>query len=127
MLAMRPIIVRMTTTADPGWDKLVENTPGTDVTQLTAWARVRGQGGFVPLYLFAERRHRLLGGGQILVRRLPVIGRVGYLSYGPLVAVDAPDPAAVRAALLDAIERVGRRMLGGLFVQPPEDAFSISA
>ena len=80
---MRPITVRITTTADPCWDELVERTPSTDVTQLTAWARVRRQVGFVPLYLFAESGDRLLGGGQILVRTLPVIGRIGYLVVRP--------------------------------------------
>jgi lipid II:glycine glycyltransferase (peptidoglycan interpeptide bridge formation enzyme) len=124
---MRPITIRITTTADSCWDGLVERTPSTDVTQLTAWARVRGQVGFVPLYLFAEGGGRLLGGGQILVRALPVIGRIGYLSYGPLVAPDTPYPVAVRTALVDALEQVGRRMLAGLFVQPPEDAFAVSA
>lgn len=123
---MRPL-TRITTTIDPGWDRLVQRCPGTDVTQLSAWARVRSNVGFTPLYLFAEHGGRLVGGGQILVRRLPVLGRVGYLSYGPLVATDAPDPVAARAALVDALERVGRRMLAGLFVQPPEDAFAMSA
>ncbi len=124
---MRPITVRITTTPDPSWDGLVERTPSTDVTQLTAWARVRRHVGFVPLYLFADGGDRLLGGGQILVRTLPVVGRLGYLSYGPLIAPDAPNPLAVRTALVDALERVGRRMLSGLFVQPPEDAFAVSA
>jgi lipid II:glycine glycyltransferase (peptidoglycan interpeptide bridge formation enzyme) len=124
---MRPVTVRISTTVDPCWDRLVGRSPGTDVTQLSAWARVRRQVGFSPLYLFAEGGGRLLGGGQILVRRLPVLGRVGYLAYGPLVAEDAPDPVAVRAALVDALERVGRQMVNGLFVQPPEDAFLVSA
>lgn len=124
---MRSTTVRITTTADPCWDPLVERTPSIDVTQLTAWARVRGQVGFVPLYLFADCGDRLLGGAQILVRTLPVIGRIGYLSFGPLVAPDAPYPVAVRTALADALERVGRQMLVGLFVQAPEDAFAVSA
>ncbi len=119
---MRPFAVRITTTGDPRWDRLVDSTPGTDVTQLTAWARVRAQARFAPLYLFVDDGDQLLGGGQILFRRLPLLGRVGYLAYGPVVASDAPDPAAVRAALVDALDRVGRRMLSALFVQPPEGA-----
>ena len=43
------------------WDALVERTPGTDVTQLSAWARVRASAGFSPLYVHAhqdgKRRH----------------------------------------------------------------------
>jgi lipid II:glycine glycyltransferase (peptidoglycan interpeptide bridge formation enzyme) len=124
---MRPVIVRICTTVDPSWDRLVSCAPGTDVTQLSAWARVREQVGFTQLYLFVDDGERLVGGGQILVRRLPVIGRIGYLAYGPLVAADAPDPLAVRAALVDGLDHIGRQMLNGLFVQPPETAFPISA
>lgn len=124
---MSSVTIRNATILDPGWDRLVQCCPGTDVTQLSAWARVRSQVGFTPLYLFAERGGQLVGGAQILVRTLPVVGRVGYLSYGPLVATDAPDPVAVHAALVDALDHVGRRMSGGLFVQPSEGAFAVSA
>jgi lipid II:glycine glycyltransferase (peptidoglycan interpeptide bridge formation enzyme) len=124
---MRPVTVRICTSLDPCWDRLVESAPGTDVTQLSAWARVRGQVGFTQLYLYVDVGGELVGGGQILVRALPVVGRVGYLAYGPLIAPDVPDPTVVRAALVDGLERIGRQMLSGLFVQPPEDAFSVSA
>ena len=67
------------------WDALVHRTPGTDVTQLSAWARVRSTVGYSPLYVFARSRGVLAGGAQLLCRRLPVLGRVGYLPYGPLV------------------------------------------
>ena len=124
---MRPVTVsgsvQRSIPAGTGWSDV---SPGTDVTQLSAWARVRGQVGFTPLYLFAGGGGRLLGGGQIL-GSLPVLGRVGYLAYRPLVAADAPDPVAVRAALVGALERIGRPMVSGLFVQPPEDAFLVSA
>src|SRR4051794_30203470 len=111
---MGPVTVRTSTTVDPCWDRLVESSTGTDVTQLSAWARVRRQVGFAELYVFVDGGGRLMGGGQILVRRLPVIGRIGYLAYGPLVAADAPDQGAVRAALVDALERVGRQMVSAL-------------
>jgi len=125
--AERSVGVRLTASPHTCWDRLVEQTPGTDVTQLSAWARVRAQVGFHPVYLVAEKDGALLGGGQVLVRTLPVVGRVGYLAYGPLVAPAAPDPAAVRAGLVTALEQLGRHMSGGLFIQPPEDAFHLRA
>jgi lipid II:glycine glycyltransferase (peptidoglycan interpeptide bridge formation enzyme) len=124
---MRPVTVRICTAVDPSWDRFVSSSQGTDVTQLSTWARVRAQVGFTQLYLFVNDGEQLVGGAQILVRRLPVIGRIGYLAYGPLVAADAPDEVAVRAALVDTLEHVGRQMMSGLFVQPPEAAFPISA
>jgi lipid II:glycine glycyltransferase (peptidoglycan interpeptide bridge formation enzyme) len=113
---------------DPGpdalhaWDLLVDRTPGTDVTQLSVWAGLRGRVGFTPLYLLAYRAGELVGGAQILIRRVPVLGLVGYLPYGPLVTPDAATAGTVRRALVDALVALSRRRLRILFVQPPEGA-----
>src|SRR3954452_19596146 len=86
--------LRLSLDADPGtaelaaWDRLVETTPGTDVTQLSVWARVRARAGFSPTYLFARKDGDLLGGVQVLHRRLPGLGRIAYASYGPLLAAE---------------------------------------
>jgi lipid II:glycine glycyltransferase (peptidoglycan interpeptide bridge formation enzyme) len=104
------------------WDLLVDRTPGTDVTQFSVWAGLRGRVGFSPLYLMAYRGAELVGGAQILTRRVPVLGGVGYLPYGPLVAPDVVAPDDVRRALVDALAVVGRQRLRILFIQPPEGA-----
>jgi hypothetical protein len=57
-----------------------------------------------------------------LTRRVPVLGLVGYLPYGPLVTPDALAADDVRRALADALVALGRRRLRILFVQPPEGA-----
>jgi lipid II:glycine glycyltransferase (peptidoglycan interpeptide bridge formation enzyme) len=113
---------------DPGatalhaWDLLVDRTPGTDVTQLSVWAGLRGRVGFTPLYLLAYRSGELVGGAQILTRRVPVLGLVGYLPYGPLVSPGAPATDDIRRALVDALVTLGQRRLRLLFIQPPEGA-----
>ncbi|HKR49855.1 MAG TPA: GNAT family N-acetyltransferase [Pseudonocardiaceae bacterium] len=118
---------------DPGpdvleaWDLLVDRTPGTDVTQLSAWAGLRGRVGFSPLYLLAYRGTELAGGAQILTRQVPVLGAVGYLPYGPLVAPDVVAADDVRRALVDALAVLSRRRLRILFVQPPEGAQDTSS
>ncbi|MGQ0777591.1 MAG: lipid II:glycine glycyltransferase FemX [Pseudonocardiales bacterium] len=115
---------------DPGpevlraWDGLVDRTPGTDVTQFSTWARLRRQVGFTPLYVLAHHGGELVGGAQILSRRMPALGAVGYLPYGPIVASDAPD--GVTWALADALTGLRRRRLRMLFVQPPEGAEAMS-
>ncbi|MGH3788607.1 MAG: lipid II:glycine glycyltransferase FemX [Pseudonocardiaceae bacterium] len=113
---------------DPGaqalhaWDLLVDRAPGTDVTQLSTWAGLRGRVGFTPLYVLAYRRGELVGGAQILTRRVPVVGLVGYLPYGPLVTPGDRNADAVGRALVDALVALSRRRLRVLFIQPPEGA-----
>jgi lipid II:glycine glycyltransferase (peptidoglycan interpeptide bridge formation enzyme) len=99
------------------WDRLVTGVTGSDVTQLSGWAAVRRAAGYRPLYVFARRSGMLVGGAQVLVRRVPVVGSVGYLSYGPLVDSAAPR-ARVVAAVADALHELGRSSLRALFVQP---------
>lgn len=120
--------VAVTASMHPGravlrtWDRLVDRTPGTDVNQFSCWARLRRQVGFTSLYLLAYQAGELVGGAQLMTRRVPVLGPVGYVPYGPLVAHDAPMGQDVRCALADALAVLGRRRMRMLFVQPPEGA-----
>ncbi len=110
------------------WDELVDRTPGTDVTQLSAWARLRGLAGFSALHVLARRDRELVGGAQILTLRLPLIGSIGYLAYGPIIAPGTDDAhAEIRRALTDTLSTLGRHRLRILFVQPPEGADDVSA
>ncbi|GAA5145506.1 hypothetical protein GCM10023321_03490 [Pseudonocardia eucalypti] len=103
------------------WDELVSQVGGTDVTQLSAWGRIRGLAGYTPEYLLAYSGGRLAGGALLLRRRLMPLVELGYLPYGPLVSPDTADPGAVTAALLDQLTRVARSLMA-TFVQPPEGA-----
>jgi lipid II:glycine glycyltransferase (peptidoglycan interpeptide bridge formation enzyme) len=120
--------VQVVASEEPGpealhaWDLLVDRTPGTDVTQFSVWGGLRSRVGFTPLYLLAYQAGELVGGAQILTRRFPALGSVGYLPYGPLVSPDAPAAEDIRRALVDALVRLSRRQLRILFIQPPECA-----
>ena len=114
--------LRLQVDDDPGaaelarWDRLVEGTPCADVTQLSVWARVRARAGFTPTYLFARKDGDLVGGVQVLHRRLPGLGRIGYTSYGPLLFAEGDARAEAAETLAVALARLpGVRML---FVQP---------
>src|SRR5687767_1614004 len=73
------------------WDTLVTATDGTDVTQLSVWARVKAAAGYHPTYLLARQGGRLVGGALVLVRRMRPVGQIGYVSYGPIVSADPAD------------------------------------
>ena len=72
---------------------------GSDVAQLSAWARIRWEASFTPLYLMAHLDGRLVGGALVLERRLPVVGRIGYVSNGPLLSGTVPREPVVDHSL----------------------------
>ena len=79
------------------------------------------------MYLFAHHAGELVGGAQILSRRVPVVGGVGYLPYGPLIDPTVDDRSMVRRGLVQGLRRLCRKHLRMLFVQPPEGAEDVSA
>jgi lipid II:glycine glycyltransferase (peptidoglycan interpeptide bridge formation enzyme) len=108
------------------WDQLVSEVPGSDVTQLSGWSRVRTAAGFTPFYVMAYQGAELVGGAHILQRRLPMFGTLGYVPYGPVIAPHVPrDP--VRRLLGQALTELTRRGIAMLFVQPPEGADDVSS
>ena len=124
------VVVTVSPAPDPGvlreWDRFVDSVPGSDVAQLSAWARIRREAGFRPLYLLAHLDGRLVGGALVLERRLPVVGRIGYVSNGPLVSGAVPRELVMDRLLME-MDVVARTRLRALFVQPPVDAQDISS
>jgi lipid II:glycine glycyltransferase (peptidoglycan interpeptide bridge formation enzyme) len=116
-----PLAVTLTRRPDASalatWDELVRTTPGSDVAQLSAWADVRRPAGFQPLYLLVRQGTELVGGALVMTRKLPLIGEVGYVSYGPMLALDNDREPAVTEMV--AALRESKRKLRALFVQPP--------
>jgi lipid II:glycine glycyltransferase (peptidoglycan interpeptide bridge formation enzyme) len=92
--------------------------PGSDVAQLSVWADVRRPAGFEPLYVLVRRGAELVGGALVMSRRLPLIGEVGYVPYGPVIVLDT-DREPVIAVLVAALRRQAKRKMRMLFIQPP--------
>lgn len=126
-----PLTVTIAAEPDPQriarWDELVLSHPMSDVTQLSGWARLRGRAGYRGVHVFVEDGGELVGGALVLVRRVPLLGTVGYVPYGPLVGAGSAEPEAVRTALADALRWLNRRHARSLFVQPPEGDEETSA
>jgi lipid II:glycine glycyltransferase (peptidoglycan interpeptide bridge formation enzyme) len=106
----------------PHWDAFVERTPGGDVVQTSAWARVKARtGSRAERVVLRDSRHDVVAGAQLLVRRVRALGAVAWLPYGPVVRPDASDDAIdlLGASLREVVRRNRFR---ALFVQPPEYA-----
>ncbi|MDQ3641357.1 MAG: hypothetical protein M3450_07815, partial [Actinomycetota bacterium] len=104
------------------WDDLVAAHPLADVTQLSAWTRIRALAGYRAVHVLVRDGNGLVGGAQVLVRRLRGLGLFGYVPYGPVVSPAVEDPDRVHDTLADALADLGRRRFRMLFVQPPEGA-----
>jgi lipid II:glycine glycyltransferase (peptidoglycan interpeptide bridge formation enzyme) len=109
------------------WDAMVTAVPQADVSQLSRWARLRGTVGYRPLYVLVWCGTDLVAGAQILHRRFPVLGTVGYLPYGPVMVPGIDSREELCRALSDALADLARQRLQMLFVQPPEGAMDVSS
>ncbi len=102
---------------DAEWDEFLEATPDSNHLQSSLWSQLKSKVGWRVLRLIARSDKTIVGGFQILHRRLPITGSVGYIPRGPVVARD--DTALCKLILekLDSIARTER--LTYLAIQPP--------
>jgi lipid II:glycine glycyltransferase (peptidoglycan interpeptide bridge formation enzyme) len=108
------------------WDNLVKTTAGSDVSQLSSWARVRATVGYAPLYLLAFSERRLVGGAQVLHRRIPIVGSVAYLPFGPVIETCDASRPRICAQLGETLTTLARHKFHALFVRPPDSAHDVS-
>jgi lipid II:glycine glycyltransferase (peptidoglycan interpeptide bridge formation enzyme) len=88
--------------------------------QSSAWARLKGLSGWRVARLVVTRQDFIVGGAQLLLRALPFLGGVGYVSKGPLIAVD---DVQLHRLVIKAVHRVARAHRAQvLVVQPPGNA-----
>ena len=103
--------------SDPAWDDFVASAPGGHHVQTSTWAEVKASLGWEAVRVAITDASGVVAGAQILARRVPVLGRVGYLDKGPLAP---PDDPALIDLVLDAVDTaVRRRRIRLLIVQPP--------
>lgn len=99
------------------WDRFVADAPGGHHVQTGMWIQVKAVLGWRAARVVVERDGRCRGGCQVLLRRLPLVGSIGYAPRGPVLADDDP---AVLEAILDGLRRLaGRESLAYLKLQPP--------
>ncbi|MBN9737977.1 peptidoglycan bridge formation glycyltransferase FemA/FemB family protein [Pseudonocardia sp. P1] len=107
------------------WDAFVDRLSG-DTVQKSGWADLRATAGFTARYFFVHDHGDLVGGAQLLERRLPLLGRVGYVSNAPLIDDAVGDSAIGVPALCAHLLRAARAHLSMLVVQPPEGREDVS-
>ena len=100
------------------WDAFLRRTPAGQFQQASGWARAKAVEGWAVCRRMRTAAGAVTGGFQLLWRDTR-IGRVGYVSKGPVVAVAGGGAEAELLADLLAAVRACR--LTALVVQPPDD------
>jgi lipid II:glycine glycyltransferase (peptidoglycan interpeptide bridge formation enzyme) len=80
-------------TDDPVWDAFLMKVSGSHYAQSSVWAQVKSLLGWQTARIIVEDNHRIVGGAQLLIRSIPVMGAIGYVPGGPLLLQDDPHVA----------------------------------
>jgi len=102
---------------DTEWDEFLEKSPGGHHVQTSLWAQVKASLGWNSLRILILRSDEIVAGAQILMRTVPLVGAIGYVSKGPVVAVEDPVLEELVVAELQRTARANR--IQHLTVQPP--------
>lgn len=102
---------------NPEWDAFLESSKFGHYQQSSMWARAKGcEGWRVERVMLIDGRG-ILGGAQILWRNSR-LGRIGYLSRGPVIVSQRSDHCIL---LINELKDAARRLnLRALIVQSPE-------
>lgn len=100
------------------WDRFLEATPEGQFQQASGWAKVKARDGWSVERRLHGPEAAPIGGFQLLWKRSR-LGRIGYVSKGPVVAADRPEAGP---ELVDRLIATAREIgLRALVVQPPDD------
>ncbi len=104
---------------DDQWDSFLQTTPLGQFQQSSAWARVKSQDGWSPLRVTFTLGSQMVGGFQILSRKSK-IGRIGYISKGPVLLPSFSDAAPlVLESLSKSVRQTG---ISVLIVHAPDES-----
>ena len=105
--------------ADPNWDDFVAGTPGGHHVQTSCWAQIKSILGWQAARVSVAENGRIVAGAQLLLRPIPLVGSVGYVTKGPLIASEKPELAELILLNIKQLARLHRCQL--LAIQPPNN------
>jgi peptidoglycan pentaglycine glycine transferase (the first glycine) len=102
---------------DPIWDSYLENHSNGHYTQSSLWGMLKANYGWQVFRILIKEGEDILGGAQLLTKDLPIYGKIGYITKGPLV--NGEDDKVIQL-IFDRIEDLVRRQSIFLVsIQPP--------
>ncbi len=107
----------------PEWDAFVRTARGGDQVQSSPWGEVKRASGMTPVLALVRRDRDIVGGAQVILRRLPAFGTIGYVPMGPLYRDDSAIPE-----VLAELRRCARvHQVRALVVQPAREGEAAAA
>lgn len=105
------------TALDQAWDGVVEQSPLGQFQQTSGWAATKALTGWGRTLVWADAADPAAGGLQLLWKQTR-IGRIGYVTKGPILRDETPETIG-RA--LTALTRQARELgLAAVLLQPPD-------
>jgi peptidoglycan pentaglycine glycine transferase (the first glycine) len=101
------------------WDAFLTTVPRVPYQQSSLWARVKAGQGWRSALVTVTRDGWIHGGAQLLYRSIPLVGAVGFVARGPILASDDPALAAAAAVGLERLALACN--VTYLIVQPPTE------
>ncbi|MCB2180239.1 peptidoglycan bridge formation glycyltransferase FemA/FemB family protein [bacterium] len=76
---------------DEEWENFLRSQPTGHHVQSSAWGIFKASSGMKVLRIIVKEEDKIVGGAQILLRSLPIIGSIGYITRGPVAKDDRAD------------------------------------
>lgn len=106
-------------THDPAWREFVRVAPGGHYMQSGEWADFKRAFNWTVARVTVREGRDVVAGAQVLLRKLPGIGSVGWAPKAPVLA--EPDPNLTERTLDELRRLVRRDRIRVLMLQPPRE------
>ncbi len=110
---------------DPLWDAFVEQVRGGQYAQSSVWEQTNVYRGRTAVRALLAEGNTLVGGMQVSLFHVPVVGTIGYVARGPLLAHDDPTLVHMVPTALQHLARACR--IRYMLIQPPVEHAALLA
>jgi lipid II:glycine glycyltransferase (peptidoglycan interpeptide bridge formation enzyme) len=108
---------------DEDWDGFVAGAPGGHHLQATLWSRVKEVVGWGARRVVVRDGSEIVGGCQLLLRRVGPAGAIGFCPRGPVLRES--DPVVLRA-VIDGLQTLAREERAAYIkLQPPASGYDL--
>lgn len=102
------------------WDEFVIHTNGGHHVQTFEWAKVKAELGWKSVRLIIEDDQQIVAGAQILIKSIPFLGKIGYITKGPVCKNN--DPNIGRFVIDQILRIITLNHFQFMVLQPPNNS-----